>query len=90
MTRLTNGTKTIEITLTTWTGNGYEPDWSADFFSVGSLPYNDELDAYVVDDVDYCVEQANDWASAIGDFRDDRDYLDDEAIDNRTVFVEEV
>ena len=25
-------------------------------------------DAYVVDDVDYCIEQANDMVSGVGDF----------------------
>ena len=52
MTRLTDGNRTIEIELCIWNGEGYDPDWSADFFNVGSLEYDDDAEAYVVDDVD--------------------------------------
>ena len=46
-------------------------DFSCDFYEVGSLPYNEEIGAYVVDDVEYLIEQANDWLNQRGDFRDD-------------------
>ena len=46
-------------------------DFSADFYEVGSLPYNEKIGAYVVDDVEYLIEQANDWLNQRGDFRDD-------------------
>lgn len=46
-------------------------DFSIDFYEVGSLPYNEEIGAYVVDDVEYLIEQANDWLNQRGDFRDD-------------------
>lgn len=57
--------------MTEWTGSGYTPDWSNDFFVVGALEYSLEADAYKVQDVDYCVEQAQDWAAAEGDYRED-------------------
>lgn len=39
------------------------------FFEVGALEEVDGLDdAYWVDDVDYCVEQANDMVAGEGDF----------------------
>lgn len=86
MTRLTDGKRTVEITITEWNGSGYTPDWSSEFFSVGSLPYDEESDAYVVEDVDYCIEQANDWQNGVGDF------LEDEEIDvsDRCVTVDDV
>ena len=46
-------------------------DFSCDFYEVGSLPYNEEIGAYVVDDVEYLIEQAEDWLNQRGDFRDD-------------------
>lgn len=90
MIKLTDGTRTVEITITSWDGSGYEPDWSMDFFEVGSLPYNEETETYTVPDVDYCIDQAQDWASATGDFRDDADYYTVEEISNRCVFVDEI
>lgn len=86
MTRLYDGKKIAEITMNVWDGNGYTPDFSLDFFEVGALPYDEEKDAYVVDDVDYCVEYANDWKNSTGDFHDD------EPDENRNVdvFVEEI
>lgn len=67
MTRLTDGTRTAEITINEWDGSEYTPDWSNDFFEVGNLPlvWVGAIDgeAHKVEDVDYCIEQANDWAS---------------------------
>lgn len=78
MTRLTDGTKTVAITINTWTGTEYTPDQSAEFFEIGGLENvfveNLGVDAYRVDDVDYCIDYANDWANYQGDyFYDDRD-----------------
>lgn len=81
MTRLTDGKKTVEISLKVWENNGYTPDWSMDFFEVGQLPYDDEKDAYIVEDVDYCIEYAIDWKNRRGDFSEDTDEED------RAVFV---
>lgn len=66
MTRFidTNG-KIAEITLI---NNGSE--WQDEFFNVGSLSYNEDSDAYEVEDVDYLIDQANDYISGFGDFSD--------------------
>lgn len=74
MTRLIdkNG-RIVEITMQTWDGRQYSPDWSNDFFSVGNLKYNDDLDAYEVEDVDDAIDAANDWRNKIGDFYGEED-----------------
>lgn len=61
MAKLTDGKRTVEIRMMIWQGTGYSPDWSDDFFDVGLLPSNDD-GAHFVEDVDYCIEQAQDWA----------------------------
>lgn len=68
--RLTDGKRTVEITMQEWAGNEYTPDWSADFFEAGGLPRNETGTARVVQNVGYCIEQANDWAAYRGDFCD--------------------
>lgn len=75
--KLTDGKKTIDIQMKVWDkyDGGYGPDWSQDFFDAGCLPYDDETGAYTVQDVDYCIEQANEWAN------------EDE---NNDVFIEEL
>lgn len=82
MTRLTDGKKTAEIEMMVWEGSGYTPDWSADFFEVGNLEFDEEVGAYKVVNVDYCIEQANDWRKGVGDFSDV------EPDENNTVFVD--
>lgn len=83
MTRLTDRTKTVEITMTVWEYGQHSPDFSGEFFEIGGLDYDDELDAYIVKDVDYCVEQAHDWQKAEGDFYES----DPTDLDDRCVFV---
>lgn len=75
--KLTDNNKTIEITMRTWNGSNYSPDFAIDFFEA---PYSAELDAYVVDDVDYCIEQATDWENNEGDFSDLEDDPDDKCV----------
>lgn len=82
--KITDGKKTVNIEMKVWQGNGYSPDWSIDFFNAGSLKYNDEIDIYIVDDVDYCIEQAQDWKNSIGD------YSMDKFNNNNEIFVEEI
>lgn len=88
MTKLFDETRTVEITMREWDNRYNEVglDWSRDFFEVGTLEYDEERDAYRVNDVAYCVECAEDWANATGDFSDDEvpEYIE------RQVFVEEV
>lgn len=83
--KMTDGKKTIYITICKWNGSGYTPDWSNDFFEAGSLPYDDEKDVYVVADVDYCVDQANDYINRTGDFNDG-----EEKNENEYVFIDEI
>ena len=72
MIRLTDGKKTVEITMAIFDGTDLQPDFSADFFEAGGLEYNADLEAYMVPDVDYCVDYANDWKTGAGDFCDDK------------------
>lgn len=88
MTRFTDNKKTVEITMKVWDGGQYGPAWEMDFFSVGSLPYNEEMDAYIVDDVDYLVDQANDWHEGVGDYQDDEEGQPGHTPDDRAVFVD--
>ena len=81
MTRLIDGKKIAEIEMMVWEGSGYNPDWSHDFYEVGNLEYDAELDAYKVADVDYSIDQARDWRKSTGDFSDN------EPNENNTVFV---
>ena len=82
--KITDGKKTVEIKMMIWEGAGYSSDWSNDFFNAGSLPYDDEKDTYIVKDVDYCIDQANDWQDSKGDFSGDVPN------ENNTVFVNEI
>ncbi len=72
MIRLTDGKKTVEITMGIFDGTNLSPDFSADFFEAGGLPYDNDREAYVVPDVDYCADYANDWKSGTGDFWDSK------------------
>ena len=58
--KMTDGKRTIDIQMKVWNGSGYGPDWSIDFFDAGSLPRNED-GVDVVDDVDYCIDQAREW-----------------------------
>lgn len=81
--RLTDGERIADIKMVIWNGSGYDPDWSNDFFEQGSLPYCESLEAYVVPDVQYCIDQANDWKQSKGDFSED------EPNENNEVIVDE-
>lgn len=75
--KMTDGKKTVEITMKVWNdyNTGYSPDWSNDFFNAGILPYDEDEDFFIVDDVDYCIEQAEEWEAEDG---------------NNAVFVDEL
>ena len=75
---LTDNKKTIEITMHTWNGSDWGLDFSYDFFD--TAPYDEEREIYVVDDVDYCIEQAEDWKHNIGAFGDLEDDPDDKLV----------
>lgn len=78
-----NSNYIVSIEMREWKDGQYTNDWSNDFFEVGNLPYDEEHDAYIVDDTDYCVQYAKDWQYSEGDFQDD------EKNENRMVVVEE-
>ena len=73
---LTDGKRYAEITIRTWNDDAqwYSPDWSLDFYDAGNLnhheiEYDDNVNtAYMVDDIDYCIEQAMDMVNGIGDY----------------------
>ena len=58
--KITDGKKTVNVEIRCWTGNGYSPDWSNDYFEAGRMDYDAEADAYKVADVDYCIDFAGD------------------------------
>lgn len=88
MAKLTDGKKTVDIEMKLWKGfcSGYDPDWSNDFFEVGQLPYDEEKDAYIVEDVDYCVEQARERVEYDNEYLKEQGNEDDEYC----LFVDEV
>lgn len=73
MIKLKDNVRTIEITMQEYRFDQLRPDWAADFFDVGCLPYNEDHEAYVVNDVEYCIDMALDWKHARGDFQEDND-----------------
>lgn len=84
MTRFTDGFRFLEISMKTWSDGQYSPDFSGDFFEVGGLPYEADVNAYKVADLDYLVEQAGDWSHAEGDFYEP----DAKDVDDRCVSYE--
>ncbi len=68
--KLYDGKKLVEIKMHLWDEReaNMSPDWSNDFFDAGCLAYDAERDAYLVEDVEYCIVQANDWKNFNGDF----------------------
>ena len=64
--KITDGKKTVNIRMQQFDiFAGFSPDWSLDFFDAGSLPYDEETETYFVQDVDYCIDQAEDWESEL-------------------------
>lgn len=60
MTKFYDDSKLLTISMIdNTTGTSFE----ADFFEVGSLPYDSGLDAYKVDDVEYLADYARDYAN---------------------------
>lgn len=60
MTKFYDGKKILTISMKDTNTN---IDWENDFFDVGSLFYNSDIDAYKVDDVNYLVDYASDYAN---------------------------
>ena len=53
--KFTDGKKTVEITIT---DNRNNIDVTSDLMEVGSMEYNEDMDAYMVEDVNYCADFA--------------------------------
>ena len=72
MIRLTDGYATVTVEMKTWDEHNqcYTPDRAPEFFDVGGLPIDFDKRAYLVDDVNYCIDQARDSMLHIGDFYD--------------------
>lgn len=85
--KMTDGKKTVSIQMKSWYGNRWNPDCSPEFFDAPSLMYDEESDCSVVEDVDYCIDQAQDWKNCEGDYAEDAEYC---SPDNRMVCVEEI
>ena len=64
MTKLTDGSQTIGITMCV---RGYagrrRPDISAGFFETGGLPKAEDGETCIVEDVSCCVDRAFDWSN---------------------------
>lgn len=86
MIKLTDGKRTVSIEMMEWQDGGWLPDISRDFFDVGGLPFDEETETYTVPDVEYCLDQANDWKYGLGDHRQDEPIDPDDL----GVFVEDV
>lgn len=73
MVYLTDGKETVGIALMTWDEScgEWSNDISGDFFQVGSLEFDVESDAYIVHDVLYCIEQADEWRDGVGDYSEE-------------------
>lgn len=70
---LTDGKRTVKITMQVEKRGRLLPDFSEDFFEAGLLMRNSNTGAYYVDDLEYCIDQAFDWQFHRGDFLDDSD-----------------
>jgi NADPH-dependent glutamate synthase beta subunit-like oxidoreductase len=72
-TYFTDGKTTVSITLHEWDDatRQYAPDWSADFYDVGSLKPVGEIDTdpvYECDSIDAIIGQAMDAVAGVGDY----------------------
>lgn len=85
--------KIAEIEIKVWdeNRNQYGMAFESDLFEVGSLERDEEKGAYIVENVDYLVDYADDWKNMTGDFAEEKYDMDyDEiarTIENRTVDV---
>lgn len=61
--KIFDGTQRAEVSMYTYDCNtGFlSPDFSHDFFTAGSLPYDPKTDCYTVDDVQYVIDVAREW-----------------------------
>lgn len=87
--KMTDGKKLVEVTMKIWNGSGYDPDWANEFFETAGLEFDGEVDAFMVNDVDYCIEQMEDWKNCANDYIDDEDPDGNRYVDAVTLFEED-
>lgn len=87
--KMTDGKKLVEVTMKIWNGSGYGPDWANEFFETAGLEFDGEVDAFMVNDVDYCIEQMEDWKNCVNDYIDDEDPDGNRYVDTVTLFEED-
>lgn len=88
MTKFYDGKKIVEIEMV---DDNTGCSWENDFFEVGQLPYNEDLDAYRVEDVDYLVDYATSYADGTnGDIEYPVDDDGNIILPGTTVTVEEL
>lgn len=83
---MTDGNCTVKIVMKQWQGDDFSGGWSSDisneFFESGLLKVVPDTDIHIVQDVDYCIDMANDWMNRTGDF------ADDDSTEERTVLID--
>ena len=84
---MTDGNCTVRIVMKEWQGDKFNGGWSSDisndFFESGLLKVVPDTDISIVQDVDYCIDMANDWMNRTGDF------ADDDSTEERTVLIDD-
>lgn len=66
--KITDGKTVVEIVMREQRfGEWPSENYAFDFFECGGLKQDDD-GAYIVSDVNYCIEQAHDWVNCVGDF----------------------
>ncbi len=87
--KMTDGKKLVEVTMKIWDGSGYGPDWANEFFETAGLEFDGEVGAFMVNDVDYCIEQMEDWKNCTNDYIDDEDPDGNRYVDAVTLLEED-
>ena len=72
MIRLTDGQKTISVEMKIRISDfEYGRDFSHEFFNVDNLRCDEKTGVYVVPDIQYCIDQVEDWMNAREKFHGD-------------------
>lgn len=93
MTRFTDGLRLVEISMYSVDGSDVAPDCEDVILDIYELKYDEVLDAYIVDDVKFLIDEAYDWEHGEGDYEitdeEDNDEFWNDVMD-RQVDVEEL
>lgn len=76
---ITNGKKTVEVTLRTWDGNRYSQDYAVDIFVDDCMKYNVENDCYITYDMESFLMMIDDCINGNSSYWD-LEFSDDELI----------